>query len=50
MTQNDWTTKETQIQEDFIWGFGPAALYRMKKAEYNIQIEQNCNERFRPVI
>ena len=34
MTQNEWATKENQIQDDFIWGLGPEALYQMTRAEY----------------
>ena len=34
MTQNEWATKENQIQDDFIWGIGPEALYQMTRAEY----------------
>ena len=32
MTQNGWTEKETEVQEDFIC-IGPEALYQMKPAE-----------------
>ena len=28
VTQNGWTEKENEIQEDFIWGIGPEALYQ----------------------
>ena len=34
MTNNDWTDKDTEIQEDFICGIGPEALYKMTLAEY----------------
>ena len=37
MTQNGWTGKETEIQEDFIWGTGPEALYQMTRAEYKTE-------------
>ena len=37
MTQNGWTGKETEIQEDFIWGIGPEALYQMTRAEYKTE-------------
>ena len=33
-TQNEWATKENQIQDDFVWGIGPQALYQMTRAEY----------------
>ena len=36
MTQNEWATKENQIQDDFVWGIGPEALYQMTRAEYKI--------------
>ena len=34
ITQNGWTEKENEIQEDFIWGIGPEALHQMTRAEY----------------
>ena len=37
MTQADWATKENQIQDDFVWGFGPEALYQMTRAEYKTE-------------
>ena len=37
MTQNSWTDKETEIQEDFIRGIGPEALYQMTRAEYKTE-------------
>ena len=37
MTQNGWTAKENEIQEDFIWGIGPEALYQMTRAEYKTE-------------
>ena len=33
MTQTDGATKENQIQDDFVWGIGPEALYQMTRAE-----------------
>ena len=33
MTQTGWSGKETEIQENFIWGIGPEALYQMTRAE-----------------
>ena len=30
----EWTGKEQLIQEDFIWGVGPEALYGITRAEY----------------
>ena len=32
MTQTGWAEKEAEIQEDFIWGIGPEALYQMTRA------------------
>ena len=32
MTQGSWTDKETEIQEEFIWGNGPKRLYQMTRA------------------
>ena len=37
MTQTGWSGKETEIQEDFIWGIGPEALYQMTRAEYKTE-------------
>ena len=34
ITQTGWSRKEAEIQEDFIWGIGPEALYQMTRAEY----------------
>ena len=36
-TQTGWSGKETDIQEDFIWGIGPEALYQMTRAEYKTE-------------
>ena len=32
-----WTGKEQAIQEDFIWGVGPEALYQITRAEYETE-------------
>ena len=37
MTQTGWAGKEAEIQEDFIWGIGPEALYQMTRAEYKTE-------------
>ena len=37
MTQNDCSTKGTQIQENFMWGIGLEALYQMTRAEYKTE-------------
>ena len=37
MTQTSWSGKETDIQEDFIWGIGPEALYQITRAEYKTE-------------
>ena len=34
VTETGWTGKEKVIQEDFIWGVGPEALYQITRAEY----------------
>ena len=34
ITDADWNGKEPAIQEDFIWGVGPEALYQITRAEY----------------
>ena len=33
MTHTDWATKESQIQDDFLWGIVLEALYQMTRAE-----------------
>ena len=48
-TQNGWATKETQIQEDFIWGIGPEALYQMARAEYKTEPDKIAKKN-NPVI
>ena len=38
ITDAGWTAeKETKIQEDFIWGVGPEALYQITRAEYKTE-------------
>ena len=38
ITEAGWTAeKETNIQEDFIWGVGPEALYQITRAEYKTE-------------
>ena len=32
-----WTGREKAIQEDFIWGVGPEALYQITRAEYRTE-------------
>ena len=56
ITQTGWSGKETEIQEDFIWGINPEALYQMTRAEYKTEPDkitvkdliQLCNETFLP--
>ena len=33
-TDTEWTPKVTAVQEDFIWGVGPEALYQITRAQY----------------
>ena len=40
MKQNDWATKENQIQDDFVWRIGPEALYQMTRAEYKTEPDE----------
>ena len=40
MTQTDWATKKSQIQDDFVWGIGPEALYRMTRAETKTETDK----------
>ena len=37
ITQNDWSGNEAAVQEDFIWGIGPEALFQMTRAEYKTE-------------
>ena len=37
ITDTGWTGKEQAIQEDFIWGVGPEALYQITRAEYKTE-------------
>ena len=37
MRQADWATKESQIQDDFVWGIDPEGLYQMTRAEYKTE-------------
>ena len=34
ITNSGWGGKEQAIQEDFIWGMGPEALFQITRAEY----------------
>ena len=40
MTDSGWSAKEQAIQEDFLWGVGPEALYQITRAEY--KTEPDC--------
>ena len=33
----EWSGKEQLIQEDFIWGVGPEALYQITRAEFKTE-------------
>ena len=37
VTDTVWTGKEQVIQEDFLWGGGPEALYQITRAEYETE-------------
>ena len=37
ITETNWTGKEQAVQEDFIWGVGPEALYQITRAEYKTE-------------
>ena len=37
ITENGWNGKEQAIQEDFLWGVGPEALYQITRAEYKTE-------------
>ena len=40
MTQNCWTDKETEIQNDFIRGIGPEALYQTTRQRIKREPQQ----------
>ena len=35
----NWSGKERTVQEDFIWGVGPEALYQITRAEYKTEYD-----------
>ena len=37
ITDANWNGKEQAVQEDFIWGVGPEALYQITRAEYKTE-------------
>ena len=37
ITDSSWAGKEQAIQEEFIWGVGPEALYQITRAEYKTE-------------
>ena len=37
VTEFGWSGKEKDIQEDFIWGVGPEALYQITRAKYKTE-------------
>ena len=37
ITQTGWSGKEAEIQEDFIWGIDPEALYQITRTEYKTE-------------
>ena len=38
ITETGWTTKkDARIQDDFIWGVGPEALYQITRAKYKTE-------------
>ena len=37
ITETGWSGREAEIQEDFMWGIGPEALYQMTRAEYKTE-------------
>ena len=37
ITETGWTEKEQAIQENFLWGVGPEALYQITRAEYKTE-------------
>ena len=39
ITDANWNGKEQAIQEDFIWGVGPEALYQITTAEYKTELD-----------
>ena len=41
ITDSGWGAKEQAIQEDFIWGVGPEALFQITRAEYKTDPDSN---------
>ena len=37
ITDANWNGKEQAVQEDFIWGVGPEAIYQITRAEYKTE-------------
>ena len=44
-TSNEWTTKEPEIGQDFIWGAGPSAIETITKGEFNTDPDTINTER-----
>ena len=44
-TSNEWTTKEPEIRQDFIWGAGPSAIETITKGEFNTDPDTINTER-----
>ena len=44
-TSNEWTTKEPEIRQDFIWGAGPSAIEMITKGEFNTDPDTINTER-----
>ena len=43
MTQTGWTKKGSEIQEVFIWSFGPEALQKTR-AEYKTALQNTASD------
>ena len=44
-TSTEWTTKEPEIRQDFIWGAGPSAIETITKGEFNTDPDTINTER-----
>ena len=48
ITDSGWTGKKQTIQEDFIWGVGPEALFQITRTEYETEWDSiKINDSFR---
>ena len=49
-TSNEWTTKEPEIRQDFIWGAGPSVIETITKVEFNTDPDTINTEKLIPLF